>query len=44
MGGRREGRKIIQGEIRFPRFLLFAKPAKGKKRFPFSLPKMELLQ
>lgn len=44
VGRREEGRKIFQGEIIFPGFLLFTKPAKGKKRFPFFLPKMELLQ
>lgn len=39
-----KGKKIFQGKTGFPRFLLFEKPAKGKERFPSSLPKMELLE
>lgn len=34
-----KGGEIFQGEIRFPRFLLFAKPAKGHNRFPLLSPK-----
>lgn len=36
---REKGKEIFQGEIRFPRFLLFAKPAKGNNRFPLLSPK-----
>lgn len=42
----KEGKEkiIFQGKTRSQRFLLFEKQAKGKERFPSSLPKMELLE